>query len=996
MLTVQEYLQVSTKHFLKFLQEMLPQVGGKNWWQETIIDKLNEHQLRVIEQKNFSKLADFDLAFLIRLLERNWRDITNNVNGLDYRNGLNLIYGLINIRNHYAHEPLTGTLLNQKIRDVDSIVRLLKVLNADETAIQQGEVLHVALMKAMLESLSEGDGVEEQEANTDSSNQENNSENTPEGIPVSWLKANTILDEEILHQVNSSTYIGIDFGTSTSVASIAVVNDDKNGLHAKAIEIRQIDDLGREIHSHLVNTCLAWFNNKLLFGIGAKKLEQELIANQSIWTSFKMGLGIDLGPEYNRTMLPNGKHEYTIEKPQHAAAVFLKLMCDGIKKYVEKHNLPKKIHYAVTVPASFEANQRQDLFRALEFAGIPEDEIRLMDEPNAAFLSYLIDMETKSTGTRFVDNLQKPKNVIIFDFGAGTCDISILEISSSQQSILSRNLGISKFWALGGDDIDNVIAEKILLPQLCGGKGIAKYLFTSSQLEKQVLPHLKSVAEILKIACCELAEQRGWKTLDDLRSAHEKITGKPSKPLEIVGKQWLLAKPQITTSEFADVMALFVGLSSAIDTDKEIIDVLRPIDNALEKIELTKDDIDMVLFIGGSCENPMIRHYVSQHLGRFVESITPRDLRAHVSQGAALYSLFTHGADIDPIRPITSETIYVLTVGEKLQRLIKAGSLVPSEKLFTIELEVTRDDQRYIELPFYSGSVNKPIGNMRIENKQATSSDSVKGFKKGEKVKVTCSITKEKLLQVEVEVNQVKQVANFQNPLANEEITQEMIAMLKAKQTFNQSVLEGHGRPSVNATLIYASAARKAKYWRLAAEMFDAVERLDPDRDYATSICYCYSKDGDYKNSHKWSKTAYERTPSALTAFNYAVDQYRSNDIDQYEKLMQEAIAHDPNYTAALVDYGKHLMDDGEELGTEYLQRAYNIFKEEFENNSLDSSDISRFRRAANALGKEYILSDLDKHQQKQRGKKHRRIYQEENLVAVLNDSHETFELQGS
>lgn len=85
-----------------------------------------------------------------------------------------------------------------------------------------------------------------------------------------------------------------------------------------------------------------------------------------------MGLGVDLGPEYNRTALPAGRFEYSIEKPQQAAAVFLKLLYDGIKEYVSKHNLPEQIYYTVTVPASFEANQRQDLFAALKFAGIPK------------------------------------------------------------------------------------------------------------------------------------------------------------------------------------------------------------------------------------------------------------------------------------------------------------------------------------------------------------------------------------------------------------------------------------------------------------------------------------------------------------------------------------------------------------------------------------------------------------------------------------------------
>lgn len=956
MLTIQEYLSLSTQEVLRFLQYQLPGLGSELWWQETVLEKLSVHQMEVAEQKGFTSLDQFDLAALLNILERNWRAITDKAVGIDYRRGLNLIIELKNIRNHYAHEPSSGTELDQQLRDADSITRLLKKLDADTALIAQGETLHRELMIQMLgldKAEEQDNSCEEVEA--DSLTPITKGDDSQKGVPVHWLKAGSILEQDVLKKINAATYVGIDFGTSTSVASIAAVGQDGTGLHTKAIEISQIDELGREIHSHLVDSCLAWFNQTLLFGVGAARLKQELVGNQTIWTSFKMGLGIDLGPEYNRTALPDGKYEYTIEKPQQAAAVFLKLLCDGIRDYVSQHNLPMQIYYTVTVPASFEANQRQDLFSALNFAGIPEAEIRLMDEPNAAFLSYLIDMESRSTEGRFIDALQnKNRNVIVFDFGAGTCDISILEVSVSSESILSRNLGISKFWALGGDDIDNLIAEYVLLPQLCGGEKLAKYLFTTTQLEQQVLPHLKPVAEALKIACCEQAEQKGWKTIEDLKKDHSKVVVKSSRPFTVQEKQWQLSEPQITIEQFAEIMALFVDQTSEIKSSNQIVNVLQPIDNALEKIELTKEDIDMVLFIGGSCENPLIRHYVSKHLGRFVESITPRDLRAHVSKGAALYTLFLHGAGIDPIRSITSESIYVLTTGDILVPVVKAGALVPSNDILDDELIVLNSGQKTIDLPFFSGSVNKPIGLVQIKSARGSS-----GFERGEKVKISWSISKEKILYVTAEVNKLKQIAEFQNPLANQEVTEEVMAMLKAKQAFNTSILQGNGRPTTAATLVYSKAASHAGHWRLAAEMLEAVERLDSSTDHSTNICYYYSMDGDDKSSHKWAKIAYERMHNVITAYNYALSKRSTGKVQEYERLMEEALQHDPSYTSALVNYGTHLINGGDALGVEYLQRAFDIFEEDMELGLLDESDIPKFRRTAKELGKEEVLSNI-------------------------------------
>jgi molecular chaperone DnaK len=996
MMTVQEYLSRSTQGVLSFLEQHLPAIGGEPWWQKTVIDKLSENQTKLAEQKQFSALNAFDLAALLNLLERNWRAITDRTSGFDYRRGLALIIELRNIRNHYAHEPTSGTQLDQQLRDVDSITRFLKALSADSALVGQGEALHRELMARMLgletDQSATGDQSASETGKSGGTGEEGDSEETtPEhdmdapqkGVPVQWLKAGTILEQDLLKKMRSATYVGIDFGTSTSVASIAAVGDDGQGLHTTAIEIRQLDELGREIHSRLVDTCLAWFNQKLLFGVGAARLKQELVGNQTIWTSFKMGLGVDLGPEYNRTALPAGRFEHTIEKPQQAAAVFLKLLYEGIREYVSKHDLPEQIYYTVTVPASFEANQRRDLFAALEFAGIPGSEIRLMDEPNAAFLSYLIDMESRSSEGRFVDALQaKKRNVIVFDFGAGTCDISILEVSVSRESILSRNLGISKFWALGGDDIDKVIAEQVLLPQLCGAENVAKYLFTSTQLEQQVLPRLKPVAEALKIACCELAEHKGWKTIEDLKNSRSKVTGKPGTPFNIAGRDWQLKEPQISLDQFAEIMALFVGQPSSSKGGSKIIDVLQPIDNALEKVELTKDDIDMVLFIGGSCENPLIRHYVSKHLGRYVESITPRDLRAHVSQGAALYTLFLRGADIDPIKPITSETIYVLTAGEaeRLEPVVRASSLVPSEGQLQEELVVIRNGQKTIDLPFFSGSVNKPIGLVQLKAPRGSP-----GFQQGENVKIQWALSKEKILRVVAEAHGIKQTAEFQNPLANEEMTEEVLAMLKAKQAFNKSVLDGNGRPAASVTLAYSNAARKAGNWRLAAEMLEAVERLDPEADHSTTICYCYSMDGDNRSGQKWSAIAYARKPSPVTAYNYAHDKLRNRDIPEYERLMQECLEHDPNYTAALDSYGRHLMEQGDPMGIEYLQRAFDIFKEEMENGELDSADIPRFKRAAGVLGKEEVLSSIEKLHEIVQPKKTSRGFRTENLVGAVN-----------
>jgi len=261
------------------------------------------------------------------------------------------------------------------------------------------------------------------------------------------------------------------------------------------------------------------------------------------------------------------------------------------------------------------------------------------------------------------------------------------------------------------------------------------------------------------------------------------------------------------------------------------------------------------------------------------------------------------------------------------------------------------------------------------------------GFQQGERVNIQWSISKEKILFVVAEVNGLKETAAFQSPLANEELTEEVLSMLKAKKAFNKSVLDGHGRPTANVTLAYATAAKRAGNWRLAAEMLEVVERLDQEADHSTNICYCYSMDGDNKSSYKWSEIAYVRKPSAITAYNHALDKWRNQNMPAYEQLMQECLKHDSKYTSALVSYGEYLMEKGDPLGIDYLQRAFDIFKGEMKNDELDSSDIPRFRQTAKALGKEEILSAIGNFQTNIQSRKKVRAFSNENLVRAIGSA---------
>lgn len=988
---LRELLDVAQAQTLVFLAQYLPEVGGQGWWQEHVLDKLTMSQRRLVEEQHISSLDRLDLAALLRVFGRNWPELSARL--ALRRSGQTLVHELGDIRNQVAHAPAAGLDPEDLHRAADTTVRYLVLLGANPEDIALAENARDVFRRIAFGAESPASATNA--VNTDDLGNHGSStgEETPlpaalavptievaAGVPLPWLQPGAQLTEQAREALSDATYVGIDFGTSTSVVSIVEVDAESGALGVEPISIRQFDRLGREIDQYLIPTCIAWVDGKLLVGSGAAELKTELTEGRDLWTSFKMLLGVDLGPQYPSTELPERQGPEKIERPRDAARVFFSALRAGIEEYVAKNAKPKRIRYTVTVPASFEANQRNDLLQSIKESGIDPEDCVLFDEPNAAFLSYLVGMEQKTDGSRFVDDLAgKPKKVLVFDFGAGTCDISILEVQVDQDRLTSRNLGISRYWALGGDDIDRAIAQEYLLPQLCGNER-PQDMLTSREIEKLILPRLKPIGEELKVACSRYAEDKGLNDVGEFSRDRTPRYATSVANFKLQGNLLELRKPHLSLADFAVVMKPFLSAAPAgADTSTHSHGVLEPVDSALEKVGLAPDELDMVLFIGGSSENPLVRQAVAEHVGRFVDCVAPRDMRSHVSQGAAINSFFVHGLGYAPIRPITSEDIYVITSDGGQELVLAAGSPVPSPDINVTEFVVDRDDQVLIELPFCVSRREKLLGVVTLEPPAPGA------FKKGSKVRVSCKFTVDKLLSVRASISGGRvRSASILNPLANHELSGADRTMLLAEQALNVAILAGRGRPSAAAALAYARHARNAGQWRKAAEMFEAVEQLDTDSDHATTIDYCYSMAKDRKRSAKWSHVAYQRSPTPMTAFNYALAHQQGGNATQFVRLMEESLRQNPNYTPTLCVYGHHLMDKSDPRGLEYITRAFDQLLRKMNSGSLDDYDRSQLGRCARTLGKTKVLAELGRSTTESEGPD--RPYSEVNLVRGVGD----------
>ena len=123
-----------------------------------------------------------------------------------------------------------------------------------------------------------------------------------------WITSQSINEKQYLSTCKN-TFIGIDFGTSTTVVSQVTVNNYQ--VYVNPVALSQPDEYGAIIRHHLINSVLAWKNNRLVWGQDAYRLKPHLTEGRSVFSSFKMRLGLAIGPTYPKTALSEQK-KYTV------------------------------------------------------------------------------------------------------------------------------------------------------------------------------------------------------------------------------------------------------------------------------------------------------------------------------------------------------------------------------------------------------------------------------------------------------------------------------------------------------------------------------------------------------------------------------------------------------------------------------------------------------------------------------------------------------------
>lgn len=653
-----------------------------------------------------------------------------------------------------------------------------------------------------------------------------------------------------------------------------------------------------------------------------------------------MEIGEDLGAKYYNSEV-GGMEGVKIRNPKDCVRVFFMYLNMLIKKYCQDNGLSDNIMYAVSIPASFEANQRKELMEALETNGMNISKQSLIDEPNAAFISYILDSEESEKPLLISPHYNS--KVLVFDFGGGTCDISILEIGKSTNGLYSKNVAISKFTKLGGDDVDRYITFKYILPRFFEANNVSEDDFRTKE-RQYIATQLYKVSERLKILLCKKISNQMYKLEipDYIKSSSDKES--ISIPVSVETKKGLLIQSEffLSTKELVEVMSVFMKSSripTSIKGQEEYNNIFMPIESAIKKANVCRSEIDYVLLIGGSAQNPFIQEALKKHFDDS-EILVPQDLQTHVSKGAAIHSLLMNGMNKCIIQPITSEPIFVITKDTTNKVLIPAGTTIPCDTVVIDDLMPTKDHQEAIELPICVGNENKMLFNLKITRSG--------GFLTTAQVSLALEITADKLLLAKAHCMGVSCMVEPQNPFANKELSTEERIVLRAEREANIETERNGGIPTKNCLITLRKAYEDAGNDFKAAETLEQQNEIYPNPEDYNLIGVYYHNSGNKDKAIDFFERALAHNPNDYWPnFNLGNTLFYK-DSKRSRQYLNKAYELNPSEPCINILLGRLDKREGKEAkAKEKFQIAYDRYEQKWKANSLNNSDYGWFASVA-------------------------------------------------
>lgn len=449
--------------------------------------------------------------------------------------------------------------------------------------------------------------------------------------------------------------IGIDLGTSTSCVSVfegtqptVIVNSEGNRTTPSVVGFangeRKVGDAARR--QAITNPKNTVYAIKRFMGIPFDKAQKE--ADRVTYNVINEG-------GYPRVDIDGRK--YT---PQEISATILQKM----KKTAEDYLGTEVKDAVITVPAYFDDSQRKATIEAGQIAGL--NVLRIINEPTAAALAY------------GVDKANKDMNIVVYDIGGGTSDVSILNFGGGVFEVISTN-GDSH---LGGEDFDQAIVNYLV-------EEFEKQEGVNVSSDAMAMQRLKEAAEKAKI---ELSTA----TATDINLPYLTLVNGVPKHLMLT----------LTRAKFEQL------------TENLYNKLIKLCKEALRLSKLETKDIDEVILVGGSTRIPKVVEAAKTVFQKDPsKAVNPDEA---VSLGAAIQGAVLNkedGVGDIVLLDVTPLNLGIETLGGVMTTLIEANTTIPCDKEETFS--TAADNQTEVTINLLQGnrpmaSQNKSIGRFNL------------------------------------------------------------------------------------------------------------------------------------------------------------------------------------------------------------------------------------------------------------------------------------------